>query len=111
MVGEDRILGDSSIGVGYTVMISYVARILSYVIFLGNPFYSLQDQVPKGLRSGVEGLPPGSKSGERIRDINCLARFCLSIDINYPPKFNMDPKNDGFQKESPIPGCHFQFPC
>ena len=27
------------------------------------------------------------------------------------PKFNMEPKNDGFQKESPIPGCHFQVPC
>ena len=27
------------------------------------------------------------------------------------PKFNMEPKNDGFQRESPIPGCHFQVPC
>ena len=25
-----------------------------------------------------------------------------------PPKFNMEPKNNGFQKESPIQGCHFQ---
>ena len=24
------------------------------------------------------------------------------------PKFNMEPKSDGFQKESLIPGCHFQ---
>ena len=24
------------------------------------------------------------------------------------PKFNMEPKSDGFQKESPTPGCHFQ---
>ena len=24
------------------------------------------------------------------------------------PKFNMESKNDGFQKESPIRGCHFQ---
>ena len=24
------------------------------------------------------------------------------------PKFDMEPKNNGFQKESPIPGCHFQ---
>ena len=23
----------------------------------------------------------------------------------------MEPIHDGFQKESPIPGCHFQFPC
>ena len=27
------------------------------------------------------------------------------------PKFNMEPKNEGFQKESPIPGYHFQVPC
>ena len=27
------------------------------------------------------------------------------------PKFNMEPENDGFQKESPMPGCHFQVPC
>ena len=27
------------------------------------------------------------------------------------PKFNMEPKNDGVQKESPIPGYHFQVPC
>ncbi len=30
---------------------------------------------------------------------------------NTLPKFNMEPKNDGFQKESPIPGCQFQVPC
>ena len=27
------------------------------------------------------------------------------------PKFNMEPQNDGFQKESPIPGTSFQVPC
>ena len=27
------------------------------------------------------------------------------------PKFNMEPENDGFQKESPIPGTSFQVPC
>ena len=38
--------------------------------------------------------------------------------INHPfwgtPIFgntHMEPKNDGFQKESPIPGWHFQMPC
>ena len=25
-----------------------------------------------------------------------------------PPKFNMEPENDGFQKESPFPGVDFQ---
>ena len=31
---------------------------------------------------------------------------------NYtPPKFNMEPENDGFQKESPFPGINFQVPC
>jgi len=28
-----------------------------------------------------------------------------------PPKFNMEPENDGFQKESPFPGVDFQVPC
>ena len=27
------------------------------------------------------------------------------------PKFNMEPKNDAFQKKSPIPGTSFQVPC
>ena len=27
------------------------------------------------------------------------------------PKFNMELEKDAFQKESPIPGCHFQVPC
>ena len=27
------------------------------------------------------------------------------------PKFNMEPKDDGVRKESPLPGCHFQVPC
>ena len=31
----------------------------------------------------------------------------LNLEITLH-KFNMEPKNDGFQKESPIPGCHFQ---
>ena len=28
-----------------------------------------------------------------------------------PPKYNMEPENDGFQKESPFPGTSFQVPC
>ena len=28
-----------------------------------------------------------------------------------PTKFNMEPENDGFQKESPFPGTSFQVPC
>ena len=28
-----------------------------------------------------------------------------------PPKFKMEPENDGFQKESPFPGTSFQVPC
>ena len=33
------------------------------------------------------------------------------LQLDTLPKFNMEPENDGFQKESPIPGCHFQVPC
>ena len=28
-----------------------------------------------------------------------------------PMKFNMEPENDGDQKESPFPGTYFQVPC
>ena len=28
-----------------------------------------------------------------------------------PSKFNMEPENDGFQKEFPFPGVDFQVPC
>ena len=31
--------------------------------------------------------------------------------LDTPPKFNMEPENDGFQKESPFPGTSFQVPC
>ena len=31
--------------------------------------------------------------------------------IATPPKFNMEPENDAFQKESPFPGTSFQVPC
>ena len=30
---------------------------------------------------------------------------------NTPPKTNMEPEKDGFQKESPFSGVHFQVPC
>ena len=30
---------------------------------------------------------------------------------NTPRKINMESENDGFQKESPIQGCHFQVLC
>ena len=30
---------------------------------------------------------------------------------NTPPKSNMEPENDGFQKKYPFPGAHFQVPC
>ena len=37
------------------------------------------------------------------------ARFPLSWLT--PLKFNMEPENDGFQKESPFPGADLQVPC
>ena len=33
------------------------------------------------------------------------------IPLYTPPKFNMEPENDGFQKESPFPGTSFQVTC
>ncbi len=35
----------------------------------------------------------------------------VSILVSTPPKFNMEPQNDGFQKESPFPGADFKVPC
>ena len=35
----------------------------------------------------------------------------VGIRGHTPPKFNMEPENDGFQKESPFPGTSFQVPC
>ena len=37
--------------------------------------------------------------------------WCFRILGITPPKFNMEPENDGFQKESPFPGTSFQVPC
>ena len=31
--------------------------------------------------------------------------------VVYTPKFNIEPENDDFQKESPFPGADFQVPC
>ena len=42
-----------------------------------------------------------------IYDIKCITK---SIGQHTPPRFNMEPGNDGFQKESPFPGTSFQVP-
>ena len=47
-----------------------------------------------GMDSGIDGL-----------DLN------WKVVSNTPQKFNMEPENDGFQKESPFPGTSFQVPC
>ena len=40
-----------------------------------------------------------------------VCSFKISHCPIYSPKFNMEPENDGFQKESPFPGTSFQVPC
>ena len=52
--------------------------------------------VPAGKLDGIKG--------DRITGVVITPR-------NTPPKFNMEPENDGFQKESPFPGTSFQVPC
>ena len=38
--------------------------------------------------------------------------WCMKHHLKvHPPKFNMEPENDGFQKESPFPWVHVQLPC
>ena len=47
-------------------------------------------------------------NAKRIKSHKETAR-CLFLIT--PPKFNMEPENDGFQKESPFPVVDFQVPC
>ena len=35
----------------------------------------------------------------------------LALQNGTPPKFNMEPKNTGFQMDFPFPGTYFQVPC
>ena len=37
--------------------------------------------------------------------------FHVNNSTYTPPKTNMEPEKDGFQKESPFAGVHFQVPC
>ena len=46
-------------------------------------------------------------SGSFVGDVMFLP---LSLIHQYILKFNMEPENDGFQKESPFPGADFQVP-
>ena len=50
---------------------------------------------------------------EKARPICCCGDSNHGVLIGKVtlPKFNMEPKNDGFQKESPLPGYHFQVLC
>ena len=45
-----------------------------------------------------------------IGDLVSAMNMFLVVWIT-PPKFDMEPENDGFQKESPFPGTSFQVPC
>ena len=42
-----------------------------------------------------------------------IHQWCVgdSKEFVTPPKFNMEPENDAFQKESPFSGVDFQVPC
>ena len=40
-----------------------------------------------------------------------LKKITPRKDSYTPPKFNMEPENDSFQKESPFPGVDFPLPC
>ena len=45
----------------------------------------------------------------------CIVNYSPSLTYpllrNTPPKFNMEPENDGFQEELPFLGTSFQVPC
>ena len=72
-------------------------------------------QIPK--IHGVPGTVPNGEdwifdSGIPIPAGSTLEETMSSIlTRDTPPKTNMEPENDGFQKESPFPGVDFQVPC
>jgi len=78
---------------------------------------------PKAKNPGIHLHHPGSQgdylkeySPLEVLNVNPLTKTMPSLRIknaskNTLPKFNMGPEHDGFQKESLIPGCHFQVPC
>ena len=51
----------------------------------------------------------GKKQKNNTRWIASVVSTEVLVVSNTPPKFNMEPENDGFQKESPFPGTSFQF--
>ena len=62
----------------------------------------------------------GDVFARKINIINMFVVFAMFFawrgsftksDESTPPKFNMEPENDDFQKESPFPGTSFQVQC
>ena len=56
--------------------------------------------------AGVFKTNSGGKKGQFLSEEN-RPKWLFAT----PVKFNMKPKNDAFQKESPFPGVDFQVPC
>ena len=55
-----------------------------------------------------------SENMEILKRVNQLQAGSPVLEISMlytPPKFNMEPENDGFQEELPFLGTSFQVPC
>ena len=76
-------------------------------------------------------LPKPNKNTSMCSEVGLSTRFFDRVDVKAagglthqafsgevgqdhvhltPPKMNMEPEHDGFQKERPFPGAHFQVP-
>ena len=65
------------------------------------------------IKARVNPGPDGWEEGGKVDDSmdGGAASKGGILTISTPPKTNMEPEKDGFQKESPFPGVHFQVPC
>ena len=68
--------------------------------------FGLLPHSPDAFKKATVPLHPG---GRQL----AFFRFNQAKDDSwrYTPKTNMEPEKDGFQKESPFPGVHFQVSC
>ena len=75
-----------------------------------------QPPFPSHLKPGTKctcgrGCVAALESSSDFRRVGGGYQGVSNIGFLTPPKFNMEPENDGFQRESPFPGTSFQVPC
>ena len=70
------------------------------------------EDLDSSTHSGPEILPPNLTTLVASEIQRSKKHKCPKVAwLVTPPKFNMEPENDRFQKESAFPGVDFQVPC